>query len=254
MDGWPVEVWVVLSVVFLCIGSFLNVVGIRTVEGTSIFAPRSRCPACQTMLRPADLVPLLSFLWNRAKCRYCGKRISLLYPLGELATLGAGLLLVWNFGFSWELCVLLIAFWIGIAVSVSDVLVLLIPNKIIVPGILIIFILRLAYHPQGLSFYLLGALLGGGLLLLLALIYPQGMGMGDVKLFIMMGLVIGWTNALTALFFASFLGSVYGLLLLALKRRKQNDPVPFGPFIVTGCLLAVVWGSGPWTNYLNLTY
>lgn len=252
MMKYSIGTWTALSVLFLFIGSFINVVGMRVPAGMSVVRPRSHCPACKQTLTPLDLMPVASYLWNLGKCRHCGSRISPLYPLGEVVTMGVGLLLVYRFGLTVEALILLILFLIGIAVSISDVISMRIPNKIIVPGLAVIAILRLMHHPNGLLTYVLGGLIGGGILFLLALLYPEGMGGGDVKLFLFIGLGIGLANTLIALFLASLFGAVFGLLLIGLKLKKKKDPVPFGPFIVLACLLAELWGPSIWMYYFSL--
>lgn len=232
----------------------MNVVGIRLALGESLVAPRSHCRECSVTLGPAELVPVISYLWSRGRCRHCGTKISPVYPLGEAAAVAIGLLLAAVYGLSVEYVILSLLFLVGIAVSVSDVFFMKIPNIITLPMIAVFLAIRVIYHPEGLFFYLGGGILGGGILFLLACIYPKGMGGGDIKLFFLMGLGLGWPNTLVALFLASLLGSVWGIALLVLRIKQKGEPVPFGPFIVLASLTAAIWGNSISLYYWHLQY
>ena len=130
MEGIDLQIGIALSILFLLLGSFMNVVGIRTAQGESIIKPRSHCRACAVTLGPADLIPVASYVWNWGKCRHCGTKLSPAYPLGELAAAVFGLLLAARYGLSAEFMILSVLFLIGIAVSISDVFFMKIPNKI----------------------------------------------------------------------------------------------------------------------------
>ena len=237
---------------FLFIGSFLNVVAIRTLEGTSVLNPKhSHCPKCATRLGWRDLVPVLSWLVLRGKCRTCGQPISWLYPLGELAT-AIVLLFVWKHGrLSVETFVVMVLFVFVLTVTITDLHAKLMPNKITYPGLVVLFLLRLFLHDASIGEYLLGFVVGGGVLTLLAFV-PNGMGGGDVKLFAMIGMALGWKLVLFALFFSCFWGSLIGLPLKWSGRIKPRQPIPFGPFILLGTLTAWAYGADIWQAYMKL--
>ena len=237
---------------FLFIGSFLNVVAIRTLEGTSVLNPKhSHCPKCAARLGWRDLIPVLSWLLLRGKCRTCGQPVSRLYPLGELAT-AIVLWFVWmHGGVSIETFVVIVLFVFVLTVTIIDLHAKLMPNKITYPGILVLFLLRLFIHDAPVWEYLLGFVAGGGLLALLALV-PNGMGGGDVKLFAMIGMALGWKLVLFALFFSCFWGSLIGLPLKWSGRIKPRQPIPFGPFILLGTLTAWAYGADIWRAYVKL--
>jgi leader peptidase (prepilin peptidase)/N-methyltransferase len=233
----------IIFVFGLILGSFFNVVGLRVPKGESVIYPASHCPKCQKRLRASDLIPVVSYLINRGRCKYCRANISILYPLGELLT---ALLFVWIsnlFGFSWGTVVGLILVSLSVIVTISDLTYMLIPNKVLLIFLGIITILRFIYHPDPFWNYLFGAAAGGGILLLIALLSRGGMGMGDVKLFFLFGAVIGFPHILVALFLSSLLGSIIGLFLLLLKVVHRKQGIPFGPFLAAGTMIAYAYGD-----------
>lgn len=239
-------------VVFLFIGSFLNVWAIRTLDGTSVLHPRhSHCPSCSTQLTWRDLIPVLSWLFLRGRCRTCGEQISWLYPLGELVSALILTFIVWQQGLSLETFVILTLFVFILTLTMTDIRAKLMPNKITYPGLVVILLLRLFIHPLGLTDYGIGFLVGGALLTMLALV-PNGMGGGDVKLFALIGLALGWQGVLFALFYSCVFGTVFGLPLKWAGVIKPRQPIPFGPFILLGTLTAWAYGADIWDLYMQL--
>lgn len=242
------------AVLFLFLGSFLNVLAIRTLEGTSVWNPRySHCPACTRRLTWRDLVPIFSWLILRGKCRTCQQPISWLYPAGELITALCLTFVVLHRELTGETLVNVFLFAILITVTLTDVRKKLIPNRILLPSLAVLLIIRLFWHPEPLGEYLLGFVVGGGLLTLLALI-PNGMGGGDVKLFAFLGLGLGWKLVLLALFFSCVFGSLIGLPLKWSGRLKPRQPIPFAPFILLGTLTAWGYGLWLWDAYTRLLF
>lgn len=227
----------------LLLGSFFNVVGLRIPEQKSIIAPRSTCPTCGHKLKPYELIPVISYLFQKGKCRGCQSRISPIYPFFELLTgvLFATAPLV--IGWSGELVVALTLISMFIIIVVSDIHYMIIPDKILIwfAGIFLLERIFIPLTPWWNS--LLGTVTGFVLLLVIALVSKGGMGFGDVKLYALLGFLLGIKLVLLSFFFSTLFGAVIGGLALLFKIVKRKQPIPFGPFIAAGTLTAYYWGS-----------
>lgn len=240
---------VVFLILFsLFIGSFLNVVALRVPRGESVVYPPSHCTTCKNRLRPFDLIPVVSYLFLRGTCRHCSARISPLYPAGELGTMLLFFLVFYHFGWSREV----VTGWVFVAllltVALSDGYYRLIPNKVIVPGMGLVLLLRIWHHPLPLSSYLIGFFIGGGLILIINglsvwMLKKEGMGGGDMKLFALIGLALGWKLTLLSLVVSSFIGAVVGVLLLIGRKSSFGDYIPFAPSIAVGTVTVYLWGD-----------
>ena len=234
--------YIITFIVGLCIGSFLNVCIYRLPKDESIVFPSSHCPHCQRPIHFYDNIPLLSYLLLMAKCRACGQKISLQYPIVELIT---GLCFVGLY-YKWRLTLQLLPYIILISaliiVSMIDLKYQIIPDRISLPGIplglLASFIL-----PITLSESLLGILIGGGIFYLIAILSRGGMGGGDIKLGAMIGAFLGWKLILLTIFIGVFIGSIIGIILIILKIKGRKDPIPFGPFLSLGAVISIFWGT-----------
>jgi len=233
---------VLSAVLGAAVGSFLNVVIYRLPRSESLVHPGSHCPGCETPVSVRDNVPVLSWLWLRARCRSCGEHISARYPLVELTCLATFAAVVLARGVEPELALLLPFTALLIAVAGIDLEHRIIPNKLVVPalayGLVVGSVIDIGAMPERLA---AGA---GAFLFLLtaALAYPAGMGMGDVKLAGVMGLYLG-VSVIPALFAAFLAGTVVGVAIMVREgagARKKG--VPFGPFLALGGLLAVLAG------------
>lgn len=227
----------------LLIGSFLNVCIWRLPREESIILPGSHCPVCSTMLGARDLVPVLSWLCLRAKCRYCGSRVSMRYPAVEVLTGGLFLICYLHYGFQMELAAALVFSSFMVAITFIDL-----DHQIILDGMLALLafgglVLQGWSGAVGFVPMLIGALAGGGLLLLLAIISRGGMGGGDVKFAAALGFWLGWPGTLLGLFIGFVLGGAIGVLLLATKLRGRKDFIPFGPFIAVGAWIVLLYGK-----------
>lgn len=238
-----------ITLLGLTLGSFFNVVGLRIPAGESLLHPPSQCPKCGTRLTPLDLIPVLSYLLSRGKCRHCGTRVSPVYLFGEAVTGLLFLVMYLKFGLTLEGITGMLLVSLAVIITVSDLRYMLIPDKVLLifaPAFLVLvpFMVKVP-----LWYHLLGALSGGGVLLLLALF--GGMGMGDVKLFALLGWIIGWPNVIVAFLMACALGAFIGgiMQLLGIVQRKQ--PIPFGPFLALGSLLSYLFGPDIIGAYLS---
>lgn len=225
------------------IGSFLNVVVHRVPAGESIVSPGSRCPSCRTALAPYDNVPVLSWLILRGRCRSCGTTISPRYPLVELLTAVLFALVAAVNGVDERLALSLPFVAMLVAVAAIDLDHRIIPNRILAPAAVYAVAAAAVVAPGDLPELLAG---GGGafaFLLVTALVYPAGMGMGDVKLAGVMGLFLG-VSVIPALVVAFVGGSLVGVAMLArhgAAARKQG--IPFGPFLALGGLVGLLAGT-----------
>lgn len=243
------------------IGSFLNVIIIRLKTRESILKVRSHCPFCKKKLIWHELIPIVSFLLQKGRCRHCKKRISLQYPLVELA---AGLLfvLVWNFSAIGETSplwggqfLISVIFWLFvisclIIIFVYDLKHSIIPNKVIYPAILVsgiwylvsgIFIQNTKY--EILNTFLAAIIAGAFFLSIVLISRGKWMGMGDAKMAVFMGLVLGWPNILLAFLIAFFSGAVISGILIALKKKTLKSQIPFGPFLSAATMLTILYGD-----------
>ncbi|ARD47039.1 prepilin peptidase [Sporosarcina sp. P37] len=247
--------WVISIFFFLygiTFGSFFNVVGLRVPLKESIVSPPSRCTTCDRNLSAADLVPVFSYVFLRGKCRGCQEKISALYPVMELIT---GVLFVCAylyFGFQWELAVALLFISMLVILTVSDLKYMLIPNKILLPFGVAIFMLRFISPLTPWWDSLLGAAVGFGVLFLIAVVSNGGMGGGDIKLFFVLGLVLGTMQTLVTLFLASLIGAIVGIIFLKRTKQGRKTPVPFGPSIAAAALIAYFFGAQLVTWYTGL--
>jgi leader peptidase (prepilin peptidase) / N-methyltransferase len=234
----------------LALGSFLNVVAARIPLKRSVVTPRSACMSCQSELAWYDNIPLLSYLVLRGKCRSCGVHIALRYPLVELVTalLMAGC--VWKFGLTADAA--LAAFFCAalVAVSATDLEHRIIPNRIVVPAAAIVLVAQTALHFS--VEWTLCALGASGFLFVAALVYPKGMGMGDVKLALLMGAMLGRTVAVAMMvgMVAALVPSIYLLARHGKAARKMG--IPFGPFLALGSIVALFAGNWLLDGYLGL--
>jgi leader peptidase (prepilin peptidase)/N-methyltransferase len=236
----------------LAIGSFLNVVAARVPLRRSIASPGSACMACGTPIAWYDNVPVLSWLLLRGRCRSCKAGISWRYPGVELATalLVAGCF--WRFGLSGEAAVASFYCAVLVVLSSIDIERRIVPNKIVLPAAVVVLAAQTALHPS--VEWVLGGLGASLFLFLAALAYPRGMGMGDVKLALLLGFMVGRTVPI-ALFSGMIFALVPSAVLIArhgAAARKMG--IPFAPFLALGGILALFAGKPLFDAYLSLLH
>ncbi|MFZ3063426.1 MAG: prepilin peptidase [Actinomycetota bacterium] len=265
------SIWMVifLFVLGLSVGSFLNVVIYRLPRKESLITPPSSCPNCHIPIKWYDNIPVVSFIILRGRCRNCGQRISLRYPIVELFT---GILFVFVFlkvvgvpsstfdgppppSIGYQEIIRLIAylFFVSILVAIAyiDAEHQVIPNRIVYPSFVIGSALIIIADPGNFLFYLAGFAVGGGLLFLISLFKEGGMGGGDVKLAALMGIFLG-LQVLLALFIGFLVGAIVGITLALFKKRSIKEPIAFGPFLALGGLITLFYGTPIINLYLRL--
>ena len=256
------------------VGSFLNVVIHRVPHEQSIVFPNSTCPHCKTSIKPYDNIPVLSWLILGGKCRACKEPISFRYPAVEILTAFTFLLIYWRTDLTPILPVYLAFAAAMIALIFIDAEHMILPNVITYPLLAIAFIVRLVFpilftqnffsdtlhspstYLSGQPAWLVslfgavvGALVGGGSLWLVGEIWKRlrgvdAMGLGDVKMMLGVGALLGWRLALLAIFLGAFSGAVIGMVVIAKQKDKDfQAQIPFGIFLGTGSILALVFGE-----------
>ncbi|WP_203472052.1 prepilin peptidase [Dissulfurispira thermophila] len=263
----------------LIVGSFLNVCIYRLPRNISIIRPSSSCPVCNTAIKPWDNIPILSYIFLKGKCRKCGERISIRYPMVELLN---GIL-YWSvfdfFGLGWHLPFVLFFSSAMVVITFIDLDFQIIPDVITLPGIVIGIISASFLLPDPFSLQHLyphkfqdflgtppsafslsvvgfrnsvaGLFLGGGLFYLIATLSRGGMGGGDIKLMAMVGAFMGWRAVFLTTFIGSLLGSLVGIFLMVFKGKGRKTKIPFGPFLSFGSIITLFFGGEILKWYFN---
>ncbi len=225
----------------LALGSFVNVVAARVPLRRSVVHPRSACMSCDSELAWYDNVPVLSYLVLRGRCRSCGKGISLLYPAVELATAGLVAACFLVFGLSGKAVVSAFFCAVLVAITATDITHRIVPNRIVLPAAAVVLIAQTALYPS--PEWTLGAVGAAGFLFVAAIAYPAGMGMGDVKLALLLGAMLGRLVGV-GLMLGMFAALVPSAVLFArhgAAARKMG--IPFAPFLAFGSVVALFVGK-----------
>jgi leader peptidase (prepilin peptidase) / N-methyltransferase len=243
---------VIAAVLGAVFGSFLNVVAYRLPRGESLSRPRSRCPHCETPIRPYDNVPVLSWLLLRGRCRSCQAPISPRYPLVEAATGLLCALVVVAKGADADALLGLALVLLLVPITLIDLDHRIIPNRLTLLGAVVAPALLVLTAPDAIPEHLIAAVAAGGFFLLAVLAYPRGMGMGDVKLAAVLGLFLGRSVA-PAVFIALVAGTLVGAVVIARKGAQEGrkTAVPFGPFLALGGVVALLAGDAMVDWYLT---
>ena len=240
------------AVTGLCLGSFLNVVAYRLPAGMSVLTPPSACPGCGVAIRPYDNVPVLSWLMLGGHCRSCETSISPRYPLTEALTGALFAAVVIAHGASGSVWLDLIFVAALVAITRIDLEHRIIPDRILAPLAAAALALTAIFEPQQLPERLIAATAAGGVLFLVVLAYPKGMGMGDMKLLAVMGLVLGRSVA-PALLVALVAGTLVGVVIMAKRGvgEGRRTAIPFGPFLALGGVVGLFAGPALVNVYLH---
>lgn len=234
---------IIVFIIGLIFGSFLNVMIYRIPRKESIVFPASNCPECKERLKARDLIPVFSFIIKRGKCTYCGEKISLQYPVVELLTGFLLLLLFIKTGLNSRFFVYSLLFMVLIVLSFIDLEHMIIPNKITYPAFIIALLLSIFFDHIEFTAALIGALIPAAVFLLIALIYGKGLGMGDVKLVAVIGAVIGWEYTFLGIAIGSLLGIIIILPLMMARIMDRKTRIPFGPLISAGTVISILLGQ-----------
>jgi len=234
----------------LLIGSFLNVCIYRIPRGESISYPPSHCTSCGKNIKYYDLIPVLSWIFLRGKCRNCGERISIRYALIEITTAILFLLTYFQYGVSINLAryLILIPFLIIIAMIDYDTMEVYTATTWIAIAMGVIFVGINFYQGQPVVTYIYGGILGAGTIIIIILLSKiilgtEGMGWGDAEICGLCGLFLGFKLTLMMLFFSFVIGGVIGVYLLKVKKKSGRTEMPFGPSIIMAAFLMIIWGD-----------
>ncbi|MEK3890572.1 prepilin peptidase [Bacillus sp. FSL K6-3431] len=236
----------------LLLGSFFNVVGLRVPIKESIVYPGSACPKCHKTLTCKELIPVLSYVFQLGKCRQCKHQITLLYPIMELATACLFVFAYAKIGWTFELLIAWTFISLLMIISVSDLTYLIIPDKVLLVFAAIILVERLIQPLTPWWDSILGSAIIFIILMGITIISKGGLGGGDIKLYAVLGLVLGVKLVLLSFFFANLIGAVIGVLGIALGLVERRKPIPFGPFIALGMLIVYFYNEQILSWYYSL--
>ncbi len=237
----------ILFLVGLAFGSFLNCLVYRFNHGLSPIGGRSFCPRCKHQLSWQDNIPLLSFFLLHGRCRYCHSPISWQYPSLELATALVTPLTVYfsvRHGQSEPIVILfwLLISWGLLAIFASDFLYQTIPDEVVYSLVFFALLYLIFYQPSSFWLHLLSSLVAAGFFwVLVVLTRGRGMGLGDVKLAGLMGLILGWPGIVIALYLAFLTGALVGVILVLMGKKRFGQHLPFGPFLATATWVTIFW-------------
>lgn len=246
---------VVCGALGLAVGSFVNVVVYRVPRHESVVRPGSRCPACDAPLGARDNVPVVSWVLLRGACRRCGAPISPRYPAVELVTAALFVSMAIRFAAGFTVVPFCLLATAGVAVSAIDLEQMIVPRRIVFVSVAVALPLLataagLVGEPRRIYDALIGAVGAFAFLGAIHLVSPRGMGFGDVRLGLLLGLYLGWlglAQVAVGFFLAFLLGSVVGAWLVLAGKRGRRSRLPFAPFLVAGTILGV-WFGGPLTR------
>ena len=243
--------WILLFIFGMCFFSFLNVVIYRVPKKISFAGGRSFCPSCKNQLKGRDMVPVFSYLFLRGRCRYCGSKISLRYPLVELLGGISAVFCMYCFGnvtdgvFRFSVQPVLIFLFLAVltAVAFIDLDTMEIPNGLVLAAA-VCGLASIPFFPE-ISWIsrIIGIFSVSVPLLVITLLIPGAFGGGDIKLMAACGLILGWQLSYLAAFLAIVTGGIYGIYLLAARKKDRKDHFAFGPFLCVGMAVSVFWGQ-----------
>lgn len=243
--------YVIIFALGSVVGSFLNVCIYRVPRNLSIISPSSRCPSCNTPIKPYDNIPVLSYILLGGKCRVCKAGISFRYPLVELLNAILYVFVIYRYGFEWHSIIYGFFCSALVAITFIDLDFQIIPDVITLPGIIIGIVAGSLLMPDPFMRYALlgfkvsaiGLLTGGGLFYAIAVLSKGGMGGGDIKMMAMVGALMGWKSVLLTIFLGSLTGAAFGIFLMISQGKGRKTKIPFGPFLALGTVITLFYGQ-----------
>ncbi|MFC2044275.1 prepilin peptidase [Chloroflexota bacterium] len=254
-SAWRVNELFLLSLISftllgLFIGSFLNVCIDRLPQGLSIISPPSHCSVCNNKLAAMDLIPVFSYLWLRGRCRYCRVLLPIRLPIVEGVTGFLFVFLYWKFGLGLELAISLVYTCLAVIIFIVDLENQLVLDKVVYPGMVIALAFSF-FSDLRVVIALVGGVIGLAAMGLPYIIYRRGMGLGDVKLGALVGLMTGYPLVVVAWLLAVISGGLVAGILLAFRIKKRREPIPFAPFLATSAIVTLLWGQAIYKWYLG---
>ena len=246
-----------LFIIGACIGSFLNVCIYRLPKEESIISPPSHCPFCKNRLKWYHNIPILSYIFLKGKCAYCGEKISIRYLVVEFLS-GIFLIINYNlYGFSFNFFFYTVFIYLTIIVIFADLKYMIIPDEVTIGGIIIGFIMSFFSSSISWQQSLLGILIGGGILYVVIILFyiitkKEGMGGGDVKLLAMIGAFLGIKSIFFVIFVGSLLGLIVSIPFMLIKKKGKDSQIPFGPFLSIAGIIYLYEGEKILNWYLWL--
>jgi leader peptidase (prepilin peptidase) / N-methyltransferase len=241
--------YIFIGLIGLAIGSFTNVLIYRLPRHKPLVLSRSACPHCNEILRWYHNVPLLSFVWLRGRCGFCSKPISWRYPLVEALSAALYLLFLWQFGLSMDFLTFCFLATVLLAIFFIDLDHQIIPDSLTYPGMVVGLVVALLPGGIGIVAALVGLLVGGGALYLIAILgdllfKKESMGGGDIKMAAMLGAFLGWQKVLFIFLSSAVIGLVVSVgIMFVSARLREERIIPFGPFLALAAMLAMLYGD-----------
>ena len=236
----------------MCFGSFLNVVATRAVEEKELFGGRSRCDGCGHQLAWYDLIPFISFIWLKGRCRYCRRKIGIRHLVVEIIDGFACLLAFSAIGFSLDFIFVFMLIQLFILLSLIDWDVMIIPDLLLVLLIFPVISLCISHPEFSLVDRVIGMFCVSGMMIIINCLVAESFGGGDVKLMMICGFLLGWKLSLLSGFFGVVIAGIYAMYLLNTKKVGRKDHIAFGPFLCLGVFFALLYGGVVLNWYLSL--
>lgn len=233
-------------------GSFFNVVGLRVPKKINFTSERSQCPNCNTTLGAYELIPIVSYVMQGGKCRTCQTSVSPIYPIVEMLTGSLFVFSYWKLGFTLELFTAILLISMLMILFVSDMTYMIIPNKVLLFFLPLLMIARIITPLDPWYNSVIGAVVGFALLAVIIIVSKGGMGAGDMKLFGVLGIVLGLGKVLLTFFLAALFGAIVGGVFMMFKKVEKRQAIPFGPFIALAAIISFFYGDRIIQIYLSL--
>ncbi|NFH68171.1 prepilin peptidase [Clostridium botulinum] len=246
--------YILVIIIGLVIGSFLNVCIYRIPLEQSISYPPSHCGTCNHRLKPIDLVPVISYLFLKGRCKYCKEKISITYPLIEILNAVLYLIIFYNYGLTFDFVKYSLLSSLLIVIGIIDYKTQDIYTVTIIFGVIssVIFMaIDFFVNKNSISTYVLGGLIGF-LALAIIVIITKGMGIGDAEITLVCGLFLGIKGVIVTLFLGIIIGGIVAIIILALKLKDAKDAMAFGPYLSVAALMYILWGDTIINVYLKM--